>query len=80
MEFSFTTYFYEYNCTLVVYFPDVLTQMAATLKPAEFLNILPYDGSVNFFLPYVKSCCRRNAADDLKHVIMEKGAELKSSQ
>ena len=54
--------------------------MAATLKPAEFLNILPYDGSVNFFLPYVKSCCRRNAADDLKHVIMEKGAELKSSQ
>ncbi|XP_054723417.1 BLOC-2 complex member HPS3-like [Uloborus diversus] len=58
-------------------FHGVLYHLAETLKPFEFLGLLP-QGENPVFLPHVKRCIEKHQADQLKNKIVSLGQEIKS--
>ncbi|KAJ8374350.1 hypothetical protein SKAU_G00049300 [Synaphobranchus kaupii] len=48
------------NAILLSALKETLVVVAAELNPLEFLELLPDDGTAEFFLPHLLDCCQRN--------------------
>lgn len=60
-------------------FKDVLTEMSKRLETVAFLNLLPKQGSVQFFLKYIQQCCEKQQARKLREKIVMKGENLQTA-
>lgn len=58
-------------------FQGVLAHLAETLKPVEFLGLLPLEENP-VFVPHLKRCVEKHQADLLKNKIISLGQEIKS--
>ncbi len=71
----------EYRTILVSFFylsyiVEVLQDSAVLLSPVDYLNMLPYEGNAQFFLPYIEKCYRQYQTRQLQDMIMAKGEQL----
>jgi len=51
--------------TIVVVLKGTLNQLSRIVTPSEFLALLPSDGCLGFFLPYLQHCYSRCASDSV---------------
>ncbi len=57
----------------------VLHEASTLLTPVDFLNLLPQDGNVPFFLPFIEKSYRHYQTIQLKETIISKGEQLSHS-
>ncbi|XP_041378208.1 Hermansky-Pudlak syndrome 3 protein-like [Gigantopelta aegis] len=66
--------------TYVKAYRETLMELQEIFSPAEFLHLLPADGSLSFLLPYVTKCVRCHHIRQLKDVIVGKGQQHTSKK
>lgn len=54
----------------------LLKQLAYSMNPETFLNILPDDGSFSYFLPYISICYENQQSKKLLNKVIDKGKQL----
>ncbi|KAG9351212.1 hypothetical protein JZ751_025103 [Albula glossodonta] len=52
------------NTILLSALKETLVVVAMELNPMEFLNLLPDDGTAEFFLPHLLECCQKNRREE----------------
>ncbi|XP_078672480.1 BLOC-2 complex member HPS3-like isoform X2 [Branchiostoma floridae x Branchiostoma belcheri] len=45
----------------------VLSCLASLMEPQAFINLLPSNGTVDFFLPYIQQCLRKHRAGEMRN-------------
>ena len=59
-------------------YQDVIAYLAQILEPQPFLELLPPNGNIEFFLPFIHKCLRYHAASLLKlSIVKQAKAEVK---
>ncbi|XP_021379754.1 Hermansky-Pudlak syndrome 3 protein-like isoform X1 [Mizuhopecten yessoensis] len=56
----------------------VFSWLASAMEPADFLNLLPGNGNVMFFLPFIATCYKKKQSRKLLSNIVTKGEHLKN--
>jgi len=59
---------------LFTVYEDLLTHLALEMEPEDFLQILPDDGSISFFLPHIQACFHQYKASKLTVELQEDAA------
>ncbi|CAI9718930.1 Hypothetical predicted protein [Octopus vulgaris] len=57
-------------------FQDMLTEMVKKLKTSDVLHLVPANGSLSYFLPYLNQCCIKDQLVSLEKIIVERGQSL----
>ncbi|GAB1599728.1 Hermansky-Pudlak syndrome 3 protein-like isoform X2 [Argonauta hians] len=57
-------------------FQDMLSEMVKKLKTPDVLHLVPANGSLSYFLPYLNQCCIKDQLVLLEKTIVEKGQSL----
>ena len=66
--------FHSFSVCLQEYFSlflGVLLRLTRVFTPAEFLQLLPKDGAVQFFLPYLSECSEYHESTKLKQHFLD---------
>ena len=59
-------------------FSGTLQQLCTIVTPSEFLSLLPDDGCIGFFLPYLQQCYSRCASDLVNKRLVTRTRQLTS--
>eukprot|EP00106_Octopus_bimaculoides_P000231 XP_014767673.1 PREDICTED: uncharacterized protein LOC106867340 [Octopus bimaculoides] len=57
-------------------FQDMLSEMVKKLKTSDVLHLVPANGSLSYFLPYLNQCCIKDQLVSLEKIIVERGQSL----
>jgi hypothetical protein len=58
------------STTYETVYESILEYLTERYDPSEFLSLLPSNGNMSFFLPYIKKCFLRFKARGIKHSII----------
>jgi len=61
---------------IVAVLKGILNQLSRIVTPSEFLALLPSDGCLGFFLPYLQHCYSRCASDSVSERLVAETRSL----
>ena len=68
--------FDDLSFTFYMYFVGILKHLTDVLELRDFIQILPEEGNMLFFLPYITECQEKEKSKQLANTIMKKGEHL----
>ena len=57
-------------------YSGVLEKLATLMSPTDFMNLLPSDGSMRFFVSHMEACVKAHQAEELKNSIIKQANDL----